>query len=109
MYKAAEDKVVKEPVGVLGEGAIAFGGGAVFNKQVCMTTCVYARTYVHTHTYMHARTNTQHTHTHTHTHTHGIASTTAMLMGSYLTVAVAEIIVFYTCAADLILSPHRLP
>jgi len=33
VYKAAEDKVVKEPVGVLGDGAIAFGGGAVFNKQ----------------------------------------------------------------------------
>jgi len=33
VYKAAEAKVPKEPVGVLGEGAIAFGGGAVFNKQ----------------------------------------------------------------------------
>merc|ERR1711966_462091 len=33
VYEAAEAKVPKEPVGVLGEGAIAFGGGAVFNKQ----------------------------------------------------------------------------
>lgn len=29
----AASKVVKEPIGILGDGAIAFGGGAVFDKQ----------------------------------------------------------------------------
>ena len=33
VYAAAEAKVPKEPTGLLGDGAIVFGGGAVFNKQ----------------------------------------------------------------------------
>ena len=33
MYAAAEAKVPKEPVGLFGDGAIVFGGGAVFDKQ----------------------------------------------------------------------------
>ena len=74
---------------------------------------VWSHAYMHAHMCTHTRTcthaPTHSTHTHTHTHTHGFASTTAMLMGSYLTVAVAEIIVFCPCAAALILSPHRLP
>jgi 15-cis-phytoene desaturase len=32
VVKAAEAKVPKDPIGVRGEGAIAFGGGAVFNE-----------------------------------------------------------------------------
>lgn len=33
VYAAAEAKVAKEPTGLLGDGAIVFGGGAVFNKK----------------------------------------------------------------------------
>ena len=42
MYAAAEAKVPKEPVGLFGDGAIVFGGGAVFDKQnkVCVCVCV---------------------------------------------------------------------
>ena len=33
VYAAAEAKVPKEPAGLLGDGAIVFGGGAVFNQK----------------------------------------------------------------------------
>jgi len=33
VHAAAEAKIAKEPTGLLGDGAIVFGGGAIFNKQ----------------------------------------------------------------------------